>query len=462
MSTIAKSIASYLNNEKEFDSETINSATLAFLDAFGCIVNAASDRQASKFALPYNYKGDIELHPFGLIEKLKSEHDVARYLGTLVRWHDYNDTFLAKEWAHPSDNFGGLWTSVSRYVAKPKLKDVLVGLVNSYEIQGSLALGTSLNEQGYDHVFYVKLATAAVVSSIMPNASELTISRTINNVLNDGLNLRAYRHEPNVGRRKSWAAGDATSRGMWLAQISSYDDSNYSTVQSQVDWGFENIFLNKKNLSLGRPLESWVIKNVLYKVSYPAEFHGQSAIEAGVFLHPLFKEKFNEIEQIIIETHEPAMRIISKSGPLDNESARDHCIEYMTSVALLDGNVTTHSYTNSYERISEVENLRKKFKIYENTEYTQDYYDIEKRYIPNKVYFQYKDGTLSKQKEVLCPIGHPTRREEAIPMLKEKFIDNCRVFHSRDFSSELWDKTVSGKFIEQPLENFVEYILNNE
>ena len=462
MSTISKSIAVYLDNEKEFDDEALDNATLAFLDAFGCIVNAASDTQAVKFALPYNYKQDVGMHPFGLIAKLKSELDVARYLGTLVRWHDYNDTFLAKEWAHPSDNFGGLWASVFRYIEEPTLKDILVGLVKSYEIQGSLALGTSLNESGYDHVFYVKLATAAVVSSIMPSASEVTISRTINNVLNDGLNLRAYRHEPNVGRRKSWAAGDATSRGLWLAEISSYEDNDYSTVQSQVDWGFESIFLNKKKLSLGRLLEDWVIKNVLYKVSYPAEFHGQSAIEAGVFLHPLFKEKFNEIEKIIIETHEPAMRIISKSGPLDNESARDHCIEYMTSVALLDGNVTTHSYTDSYEKISEVESLRKKFKIYENTKYTQYYYDIEKRYIPNKVYFQYKDGTISKQKEVLCPIGHPSRREEAFPRLKEKFVNNCTVFHSRDFASELWDQTVSGKFTEQPIKNFVEYILNNE
>ena len=462
MSTISKPITSYLANEREFDSEVLNDATLAFLDAFGCIVNAASDIQAVKFALPYNCKEDTETHPFGLISKLKSELEAARYLGTLVRWHDYNDTFLAKEWAHPSDNIGGLWTAVSRYKEEPKLKDVLVGLIKSYEIQGSLALGTSLNEHGYDHVFYVKLATAAVVSSMMPNASEVTISRTINNVLNDGLNLRTYRHEPNVGRRKSWVAGDATSRGMWLAEISSYDDSEYSTVQSQVDWGFENIFLNKKKLSLGRPLEDWVIKNVLYKVAYPGEFHGQSAIEAGVFLHPLFQEKFNEIEQIIIETHEPAMRIISKSGLLDNDSARDHCIEYMTSVALLDGNVTSQSYTDSYEKISEVESLRKKFKIYENAEYTKYYYDIEKRYIPNKVYFQYKDGTLSKQKEVLSPIGHPSRREEALPRLKEKFVNNCMAFHSRDFASELWDQTVSGKFTEQPIEKFLEYILNNE
>ena len=462
MSTLLESIPAYLNSDEQFSEEALYNASLAFLDSYGCILNAATDNQALKFSLPFEYKGPKGTHPFQLIDNFSSELEVARFLGTLVRWHDYNDTFLAKEWAHPSDNIGGVWTAVSKYLKEPKLKDIFIGLINSYEIQGSLALGTSLNKNGYDHVFYVKLATAAFVSSVIPNSSNSTISRTINNVLNDGLNLRAYRHEPNVGRRKSWAAGDATARGMWLAQISSYDDNEYASVQNESSWGFEKVYLNNESLSLGRPLSDWVIKNVLYKVSYPAEFHAQSAIEAAILLHPLFKDKSHEIKQIIVETQEPALRIISKTGSLDNESARDHCIEYMVSVALLDGDVTSDSYKDSYERINEVEGLRKKFKTIENKNYTKDYYDIDKRQIANKVFFEYRDGSFSEEKEVLYPIGHPDRREESIPLLKEKFISNCSKFHSNTFLTNLWDETLSGEFTEKPLQSFLDYILNNE
>ena len=462
MSTLSESINSYLIQEEEFNEEALSNASLAFLDAYGCILDASSDDRALKFALPFEFNHDKEIHPFQLVEDFSSEVEVARYLGTLVRWHDYNDTFLAKEWAHPSDNIGGVWSSVSQYLTEPKMKDVFVGLIKSYEIQGSLALGTSLNQKGYDHVFYVKLATAAFVSSIIPSSTDSKIIRTINNVLNDGLNLRAYRHEPNVGRRKSWAAGDATARGLWLAQISSHDDNEYYSVQNESSWGFEKVYLNNENLVLGKPLNDWVIKNILYKVSYPAEFHGQSAIEAAVLLHPLFKEKSDEIKEIIVETQEPALRIISKTGLLENESARDHCLEYMVSVALLDGKVTSDSYRDDYERIKEVEELRKKFKTIENKNYTKDYYDIEKRYIANKVSFKYTDDSFSEEKEVLYPIGHPARREEAIPLLKQKFINNCSKFHSKNFSIDLWNKTLSNEFTEKSLQDFLQYILNNE
>ena len=221
MSKIDEAISTYLVDQNNFSHATLESASLAFLDAYGCILDAAADENASKHALPFGYSSTLSDHPFKVIRNLNTEFEIARYLGTLVRWHDYNDTFLAKEWAHPSDNIGGIMASTMRYLDSPKLKDIFIGIIKTYEIQGSLALGTSLNQKGYDHVFYVKLATAAYSSSLMHNSSKTTISRTINNVLSDGLNLRAYRHEPNIGRRKSWAAGDATSRGLWLAQVSS-------------------------------------------------------------------------------------------------------------------------------------------------------------------------------------------------------------------------------------------------
>ena len=461
MSTISESIASYLSKQEDINEETTNNASVAFLDAYGCILGAASNEQVSSFALPFHFK-NTSAHPLRILGELDSELDIARYLGTLVRWFDFNDTFLAKEWAHPSDNIGGVWSSVLKYNESPKFKDILTALTKAYEIQGSLALGTSLNQYGYDHVFYVKLATAAVSSSIQSNFSLDKISRSINNVLNDGLQLRTYRHEPHVGKRKSWAAGDATARGLWLAQISSHDDNIYNGVQDEPLWGFEKVFLQENKLVLGKTLDTWVINNVLYKVSFPAEFHGQSAVEAAISLHPIFQEKYDEIEKIVINTHEPALRIISKSGKLENESARDHCLEYMTSVALIDGVVTSYSYTDAYEKLEEVEDLRAKFQVIEDEEYTKMYYDIDKRYIPNKVYFQYKDGTFSQQKEVLCPIGHPSRRDEALPLLKDKFISNSSSFHSEEFSSKLWEKVLEGYFTDKPLKSFVEYVLDHE
>ncbi len=462
MNKIDETISTYLVDRNDFSHETMESASLAFLDAYGCILDAAADQNALKHALPFGLSSSISEHPFRVIRNLNSELEIARYLGTLVRWHDYNDTFLAKEWAHPSDNIGGIIASNMRYLDSPELKDIFIGIIKTYEIQGNLALGTSLNEKGYDHVFYVKLATAAYSSSLMNNSSKTTISRTINNVLSDGLNLRAYRHEPNIGRRKSWAAGDATSRGLWLAQVSSYNDSNYSSVQTDEVWGFEKVFLDGESIVLGKDLDDWVVRNILYKVAYPAEFHGQSAVEAAISLHPIFTDRFDDIKSIIIETHEPALRIISKSGPLDNPSARDHSLEYMTSVALLDGELTTSSYQDSYEKIHEVESLRKRFKTIENKQYTKDYYDIEKRYIPNKVYFEYKDGTHSEKKEILYPIGHPARRDEAIPLLKDKFVRNCERYHSEVFASNLWDETLYGSLTSQSLFDFLENVSSHE
>ncbi len=370
------------------------------------------------------------------IESLKER---ARFFSILTRWFDYNDTFLAKEWAHPSDNIG---TIFSYFMEKNNMKinTFIDSLIKMYEIQGCLALGTSLNKEGYDHVFYVKLSSASLFSSLISKNNSDTIKRTVNNVLLDGVNLRAYRHEPNVGKRKSWAAGDAVSRGIDIALVSKFEDELYSTIQQDENWGFEKIFLNNQKLSFGKDLSDWVVENVLFKVLYPAEFHGQSAIEASIKLSDLYKEKEDEIERIIVDTHEPALRIISNKENLSNASDRDHSLEYMIAAGLLFKEVKSETYEDNFSGLSEIENLRKKITVQENKEFTDNYYDLSKRYIANTVYFEYTDGSFSKKETVETPIGHPNRREEAEPLLKEKFVDNMSSHFSEEKAKDIWDK----------------------
>ena len=330
-------ISDYLSNDIHLNEKNIKASKLALLDTLGCVFNASLNTSATIFATD-GLKDTLD-NPIAYMKDIKSLKEKARFFSVLTRWFDYNDTFLAKEWAHPSDNIG---TIFSYFIENNNFKvtTFIDSLIKMYEIQGCLALGTSLNKKGYDHVFYVKLASASVFSSLISNNDSEIIKRTVNNILLDGLNLRAYRHEPNVGKRKSWAAGDAVSRGIELASISEFEDEIYSEIQKDENWGFEKVFLNGENLSFGKDLNDWVIENVLFKVLYPAEFHGQSAIEASVKLSDLYKEREQEIEGIIIETHEPAIRIISNKDKLKNASDRDHSLEFMSKYQI-------HSYLNS-------------------------------------------------------------------------------------------------------------------
>ena len=430
---INKFLSKPLKNDDHF-----TSAKLAILDTLGCIIEASSHDEVNNFAIE-DKSFELFSNPFLNVGKLNSYQEVAWYLTVLTRWFDYNDTFLAKEWAHPSDNFGSIY---SYFYSNPNFKfiDFTTALTKAYEIQGSLCLGTSLNKLGYDHVFYVKLASGAVFSSLLSKGNEKIVHRTINHILLDGPSLRSYRHFPNVGKRKSWAAGDAVSRGIEIALVSEFEDELYSTIQQDENWGFEKIFLNNQKLSFGKDLSDWVVENVLFKVLYPAEFHGQSAIEASIKLSDLYKEKEDEIERIIVDTHEPALRIISNKENLSNASDRDHSLEYMIAAGLLFKEVKSESYEDNFSGIQQIENLRKKIAVQENKEFTDNYYDISKRYIANTVYFEYTDGSFSKKETVETPIGHPNRREEAEPLLKEKFVDNMSSHFSEEKAKDIWDK----------------------
>ena len=433
---IDKVISNYLSKNIKFSEENIFAVKLSLLDTLGCIYNASTYEDPMRFASRGVYGANTK--PFKVLGNMQSSNEIARYFSILTRWFDYNDTFLAKEWAHPSDNIGTAFAYFINHKEK-NISQFLQSIIQMYEIQGSLALGTSLNKKGYDHVFYVKLASGAVYSSLLSDKNTESISRTVNNVLQDGVNLRSYRQAPNVGKRKSWAAGDAVSRGIELAEISQFPDNTYENIQDDQIWGFNKVFLDDEILLFGKDLNDWVIQNILYKVLYPAEFHGQSAVEASFKLSDLFNETKKDIDEIIIETHEPALRIISNKKDLNNSSDRDHSLEYMVSAALIFKEITSDTYSDNFHGIDEVNALRKKIKVLENKEFTKNYYEISKRHISNEIYFKYKDGSLSKKEKVETPIGHPDRRDEAVPFLKEKFIKNVSPYLKEEEANNLWE-----------------------
>ncbi len=435
-----KQIFNFLSTPLKSDDHFI-SAKLAILDTLGCIIEASTHDEVNNFAIE-DKSFELFSNPFLNVGKLNSYQEVAWYLTVLTRWFDYNDTFLAKEWAHPSDNFGSVY---SYFYANPNFKfiDFTTAITKAYEIQGSLCLGTSLNQLGYDHVFYVKLASGAVFSSLLSKGNEKIVHRTINHILLDGPSLRSYRHFPNVGKRKSWAAADASKRGIELAKISQLNDEVYSSTQDDKNWGFEKNYLNDSEIKFGKELNDWVIQNVLFKVLFPAEFHGQSAVEGAIKLSKEFNQNIDKVKKINIFTHEPAIRIIANKENLSNASDRDHSLEYMVSAALLFGELKYEMYGNDFSGLNKIESLRKKIIVSEDSNFTKNYYEFSKRHISNSIEIVYDDNSTSEKITIENPIGHPSRREEAIPLLKEKFIRNLQNVFSLEKSISLWERVIN-------------------
>lgn len=349
-------------------------------------------------------------------------------IGAMIRWLDFNDTWLAQEWGHPSDNLGAI-LSVADYESRRRrsvgaapltLKDVLEAQIKAYEIQGVLALENSLNRVGIDHVHFVKVASTAVSGKLF-GLNEDELRAALSNAWIDGAALRTYRHFPNTGSRKSWAAGDATSRAVRLVLWVKSGEMGYPTALSTPTWGFEDVVMKGKKLTLARPLGSYVMENVLFKIRYPAEFHGQTAVEAALRLYPEVKGRQEAIDKVVITTHESAIRIITKSGPLHNPADRDHSIQYMTAVALLYGDLTSDHYEDHIASDPRIDALREKMEVVEDPAYSRDYLDPDKRSIANAVQVFFKDGTSTEKVEVHFPIGHRRRREEGVPLLLEKF-----------------------------------------
>ena len=352
-------------------------------------------------------------------------------IGCLIRWLDYNDTWLAAEWGHPSDNLGGILATAD-YLSRRNLaegrpplmmREVLTATIKAYEIQGVLALENSLNRVGLDHVLFVKAASTAVVTGMLGGGVDEIIN-AVSNAFVDGGSLRVYRHAPNTGSRKSWAAGDATSRAVWLALMTMTGEMGYPSAMTAKGWGFYDALFKGKSFVHQRPYGSYVVENILFKISFPAEFHAQTAVECALKLHNQVKDRLHEIEAITITTHESAIRIIDKTGPLHNPADRDHCLQYMVAIGLIFGVLTADHYEDEVAADGRIDALREKMVVVEDPQYSQDYLDSDKRSIANAIQIRLKDGSSTEKIAVEYPIGHRRRRVEGIPLLEEKFAAN--------------------------------------
>ena len=388
-------------------------------------------------------------------------------IGAMVRWLDFNDTWLAAEWGHPSDNLGGILAAAD-YISQKNVQlgkkaltiyDVLVSMIKAHEIQGILALENSFNRVGLDHVVLVKIASTAVISSLFGLTKEQTIN-ALSQAFVDGQSLRTYRHAPNVGPRKSWAAGDATSRALQLVLLTLKGQIGYPSAITAPIWGFQDVLFKGKELRLPQEFGSYVMENVLFKVSFPAEFHAQTAVEAAVILHSEVKDRVNDIQKIVISTQESAIRIISKEGQLNNPADRDHCIQYMTAVGLLKGNLVAEDYEDDVASDPRIDLLRSKMVIEEDKRYSREYLEADKRSVANAVQIFFEDGSSTEKIEVEYPIGHRRRREEGLPLLIEKFKNNLGTQFSESRSEVILNLCLDESKLESTaVSDFMELIV---
>jgi len=422
---IADYAAGYLINSEE----AYQTARYCLMDTLGCGLEALSFPACTRLLGPV-VPGIIV--PNGArVPGTQFQLDpvtAAFNIGTMIRWLDFNDTWLAAEWGHPSDNLGGILACADGYsrqaISHGKqpllIKDVLSAMIKAYEIQGVIALENSFNRVGLDHVVLVKVATSAVVTQMLGGSREEIIA-AVSNAWIDGQSLRTYRHAPNTGSRKSWAAGDATSRGVHLALLALKGEMGYPSALTARSWGFYDVLFKGNEFKFQRPYGSYVMENILFKVTFPAEFHGQTAVEAALKLHQTVKDRLDQIEKVVITTQESALRIIDKKGPLYNPADRDHCIEYMTAIALIFGRLSAIDYEDEVAADPRIDTLRKKTICLEDKRYSQDYLDPDKRSIANAVQVFFKDGGHTEKIEVEYPLGHRRRRQEGIPLLEAKF-----------------------------------------
>ncbi len=438
-------IADYVLGFTINSSEAFDTARYCLMDTLGCGLLALRFPECTKHLGPL---AEGTVVPNGArvpgtsfrLDPVKAAWDI----GATIRWLDYNDTWLAAEWGHPSDNLGGI-LAIADHLSQKRLalgesplmmREVLEAMIMAHEIQGILALDNSFNRVGLDHVVLVKVASTAVVAKLMGADREQLLS-ALSHAWVDGQSLRTYRHAPNAGSRKSWAAGDATSRAVRLADIAMRGEMGIPGVLSAPQWGFYDILFSHTNRDLAlKPAEerkfsfqrdfgTYVMENILFKISFPAEFHSQTACEAAVTLHPEVKDRLQEIDRIVLTTHDSAIRIISKEGSLANPADRDHCLQYMTAVPLIFGSLTAEHYEDDFHAANPlIDELRAKMEVVEDETYSRDYYDPEKRSIANAIQVFFKDGSATEKVEVEYPVGHRRRRAEGIPLLVDKFRRN--------------------------------------
>ena len=464
-------IVDYVHDYKISSKEAYETARYCLMDTLGCGFEALQFPACTKLLGPI-VAGTIVPNGArvpGTQFQLDPVH-AAFNLGAMIRWLDFNDTWLAAEWGHPSDSLGGIlmtadWLSRNAVAAgRPPLtmRDVLTAMIKAHEIQGCLALENSFNKVGLDHVVLVKVASTAVVSGLLGLSRDESIN-ALSLAWVDGQSLRTYRHAPNTGSRKSWAAGDATSRAVRLALIARTGEMGYPSVLTAKTWGFYDVLFKGNEFRFQRPYGSYVMEHVLFKISFPAEFHSQTAVEAAMTLHGELKRlgrTVDDIRKITIRTHEACMRIIDKKGPLDNPADRDHCIQYMVAVPLIHGRLTAEDYEDYIASDPRIDKLREKIVCVEDKQFTRDYHDPAKRSIANGLTVEFADGKRLKEVLVEYPIGHKRRRKEGMPILVEKFKMNLARRFPEKQRALILDLCMNPKKLETtPVHEFVDLMV---
>ncbi len=461
-------IVDYARKYRIASREAYETARYCLMDTLGCGFEALEYPACTKLLGPI-VPGTIVPHgakvpgtPYQL-----DPVQAAFNLGAMIRWLDFNDTWLAAEWGHPSDNLGGIlmtadWISrnaIAAGKAPLTMRDVLTGMIKAHEIQGCIALENSFNKAGLDHVVLVKVASTAVVCTLLGLTREETLN-AVSNAWIDGQALRTYRHAPNTGSRKSWAAGDATSRAVRLALIARTGEMGYPSALTAKTWGFYDVLFKGNAFKFQRPYGSYVMENVLFKISFPAEFHSQTAVEAAMTIHrelARLGRTAQDIKRITIRTHEACIRIIDKKGPLDNPADRDHCIQYMVAVPILFGRLTAEDYEDRVAKDPRLDELRAKIVCVEDKQFTKDYHDPEKRSIANALTVEFNDGKKMKEVVVEYPIGHKRRRKEGMPILVEKFRTNLARRFPEKQRAQILELCMDAKRLEAtPVHEFVD------
>jgi 2-methylcitrate dehydratase len=418
--TVLTDIADYVTQYNITSDEAYQTARYCLMDTLACGLMALKFPACTKMLGPI-VPGTVV--PNGVrvpgradvLDPVKGAFDI----GCMVRWLDFNDTWLAAEWGHPSDNLGAI-LSCAQTRSDMTMRDVLTAMIKAHEIQGCFALENSFNRVGIDHVILVKLASTALATQILGGSYDQIVD-ALSHAFVDGQAMRTYRHAPNAGPRKSWAAGDATSRAVRLAMIVLSGEIGIPGVLTAPKWGFYDVMFKGQPFKFQRPFGSYVMEHILFKISFPAEFHSQTAVECALKLHPLVKDRLNDIEKIILTTHEAAIRIISKTGPLNNPADRDHCLQYMVAVPLMTGGLVAENYEDDFAANPMIDFLREKMVVEEDKRYSADYHDPDKRSIANAIQIVFKDGSKTDKIEIEYPIGHRRRRAEGIPVLQTKF-----------------------------------------
>lgn len=461
-------IADYVLNYEVTSEEALDTARNNLMDSLACLLMALEFPEAAKHLGPL-VPGTVV--PNGArvpgtqfqLDPVKAAWDI----GALVRWLDFNDTWLAAEWGHPSDNWGavlGLGDYLSRKAVSEGKKPLTVGellhiMVKAHEVQGVLALENSYNRVGLDHVILVKVASAAV-AAVMLGLDRDQVIDTLSHAWVDGQSLRTYRHSPNTGSRKSWAAGDASSRAVRLAIMVAKGEMGLATPLSAPKWGFYDVSFKGETFKMQREYGSYTMEQILYKISFPAEFHAQTAVECALKLHPEVVGRVDEIERIELTTQESAIRIISKEGPLHNPADRDHCLQYMVAIGLLYGELTAEHYEDAVAQNPDIDRLRELMTVQEDKRYSEEYHDPDKRSIANAIQLFFKDGSSSEKIEVEYPIGHRRRRAEGIPVLEKKFFDALHKRFPRRQAQGIYDLCLDAERLNgMPVNEFMDLLV---